>query len=79
MYSIKAIYDGINFKPIQPIPVKEEYEVVITFIQPMKKNMVDVDKSVKIPCSELLGLLKGKVWMADDFNAPLEEMREYME
>ena len=23
------------------------------------------------------GSLKGKVWMADDFDAPLEEMKEY--
>ena len=25
------------------------------------------------------GSLKGKVWMSDDFDAPLEEMKEYME
>lgn len=25
------------------------------------------------------GSLKGKIWMSDDFNAPLEEMKEYME
>jgi hypothetical protein len=24
------------------------------------------------------GILKGKIWMADDFDAPLEEMQEYM-
>ena len=24
------------------------------------------------------GCLEGKVWMADDFNAPLEELKEYM-
>ena len=33
----------------------------------------------KHPLSELRGFLKGKVWMADDFNAPLDEMKEYME
>ena len=33
----------------------------------------------KIPLSELRGKWKGKVWMSDDFNAPLEEMKEYME
>jgi predicted DNA-binding antitoxin AbrB/MazE fold protein len=38
MYAIKAIYDGINFKPVQPIPVKENYEVVITFVEPLKKD-----------------------------------------
>ena len=24
------------------------------------------------------GLLKGKIWMADDFDAPLEDLRNYM-
>ncbi|MDJ1178157.1 DUF2281 domain-containing protein [Roseofilum sp. BLCC_M91] len=24
------------------------------------------------------GLLKGKIWMAADFDAPLEEMKDYM-
>ena len=33
----------------------------------------------KRPFSELYGCFKGKIWMADDFDAPLEEMREYME
>jgi len=33
----------------------------------------------KLPRSALRGSLKGKVWMAEDFDAPLEEMREYME
>jgi hypothetical protein len=25
-----------------------------------------------------LGSLKGKIWMADDFDAPLEDLKEYM-
>lgn len=24
------------------------------------------------------GLLKGKIWMADDFDAPLEDLKDYM-
>ena len=24
------------------------------------------------------GLLKGKIWMAEDFDAPLEDMKDYM-
>ncbi|MCL2834510.1 MAG: hypothetical protein FWD78_15165 [Treponema sp.] len=35
MYAIKAVYDGENFKPKEPIPVNEEYEVVITFTTPI--------------------------------------------
>jgi len=79
MYAIKAIYDGINFKPMQPIPVKENYEVVITFIEPVKKDTADINEPMKQPRSTGRGLLKGKVWMSGDFNEPLEEMKEYME
>ena len=37
------------------------------------------EASDKLPCSTALGLWKNKVWMADDFNEPLEEMKDYME
>jgi len=42
MYAIKAIYDGTNFKPMQPIPVKEDYEVIITFIEPFQKSQKQI-------------------------------------
>ncbi|MCL1842183.1 MAG: DUF2281 domain-containing protein [Defluviitaleaceae bacterium] len=79
MYAVKAIYDGVNFKPRQPISVSGKYEVVITFLEPVEDDIASAVKSNKRPLSELRGFLKGKVWMADDFNAPLEEMKEYME
>ena len=37
MYAVKAIFDGVNFKPKQPISVKGEYEVIITFVEPVNK------------------------------------------
>ena len=37
MYAVRAIYDGVNFKPKQPIAVKGEYEVIITFVEPVNK------------------------------------------
>ena len=37
-----------------------------------------VDKKAKLPRSTSIGLLEGKVWMSDDFNEPIEEMKEYM-
>jgi hypothetical protein len=80
MYAIKAIYDGKNFKAMQPIPVKGNYEVVITFIEPVEEDSEQINEPVKKrPRSELKGLLKDKVWMSDDFNEPLEELKEYME
>jgi len=74
MYTVRGIYDGANFKPMQPISVEGQHEVIITFVKPLS-----VEQPPKRPISELRGFLKGKVWMADDFNAPLEELREYME
>ena len=44
----------------------------------MKDNVAIDEQSIKRPLSELKGFLKGKVWMADDFNAPIEEMKDYM-
>jgi len=42
MYAVKAIYDGASFKPMQPVDVEGQYEVVITFLEPIsapvKKN-----------------------------------------
>jgi len=76
MYAVKAIYDGVNFKPAQPISVGGKYEVVITFLEPVEGDTVSDEQSKKRPLSELRGFLKGKVWMADDFNAPLEEKRK---
>ena len=38
MQAIKAIYDGVQFKPRQPIPVSGQYEVVITFVEQISTN-----------------------------------------
>ena len=71
MQSIKAIYDGTHFMPTQPIPIKGEYEVVITFLEPIRK------KSVRPPFE--YGSMSEKMWISDDFDAPLDELKEYME
>ena len=38
MQTIKAIYDGVQFKPKQPIPVVGQYEVMITFVEQISIN-----------------------------------------
>ena len=38
-----------------------------------------MDEALKFPRSWLFDILKGKAWMSDDFNEPLEEMAECME
>ncbi|MCL2400125.1 MAG: hypothetical protein FWC91_10355 [Defluviitaleaceae bacterium] len=72
MYAVKALYDGVNFKPKQPIPVKEQYEVIITFVEPVKNSSIR-------PTFEL-GCMKGKIKEADDHDwfKPLDDFEEYM-
>jgi len=42
MFAVKAIFDGNNFKFEEPLPIKENYEVVITFTNPIKRNQEDI-------------------------------------
>ena len=81
MYAIRAIYDGVNFKPTQPVDVEGQYEVVITFIEPIsapiKKNprlLLEPVLGKPVSIGEFDGLIK----IPDDFDEPLEEMKEYM-
>jgi predicted DNA-binding antitoxin AbrB/MazE fold protein len=76
MQTIRAIYNGTTFQPLQPVPTQEEYQVLITFVEPVKSAD---EPPQKRPLAELKGIWKGKIWMSDDFDAPLDELREYME
>ena len=38
MLAIKGIYDGSVIKPLEPIPFKEEMQVIITFLDDIQKN-----------------------------------------
>ena len=72
MRAIKAIYDGVSFTPVQPVPVKENYEVIIVFANPIKP-VVQLSQR-----ANFIGMFEGKIRMADDFNEPIDEMMEYM-
>ena len=81
MQAIKAIYDGVGFRPVQPIPVKGKYEVLIAFLEPIHDHagdnncvLVEPDMTV-VP---VLGRLNGLIEIPDDFKEPLDEMKEYM-
>jgi hypothetical protein len=71
MRAIRAIYDGVNFMPKQPVPVKGKYEVVITFLEPLE------NEAVRPPFE--YGSMSDKIRISNDFNAPLDDFKEYME
>ena len=70
MQAIKAIYDGSAFTPTQPIPIQGQYEVVITFIEPI----FDKKEGKAVSQKRQLGFLKDKVPpLPDSFFDPLPE------
>ena len=69
---------------ISRLPV-EKLNIAMTFIHFLEQQKEiepfaeTVNKAEKRPFSEMKGIFKGKIWMSDDFNEPLEDMKEYME
>ena len=61
-------------------------EVVVPELRPGESVSVVVERNasfspdaVKPPSGKRkLGMLKGKIWMADDFDEPLDDFAEYM-
>ena len=61
MQAIKAVYDGLTFKPRQPVPVQGHYEVVITFLEPIESAYVsgEAEQDGLYKRREMLKSLKG--------------------
>ena len=81
MYAVKAIYDGVNFKPVQPITVKGKYPVVITFVEQIEQDEIDSTEYLLEPDTSktpVIGRLDGTITIPHDFDEPLDEMKEYM-
>jgi hypothetical protein len=47
MQTINAIFDGNTFKPMEPIPVKGQYEVLITFTKPIDTKSAKQQRILK--------------------------------
>lgn len=59
------------------LPPDQQTEV-IDFIERLKSKQQDTDDKQSIQKRNLQGALKGKIWMADDFDAPMEDFQDYM-
>ena len=46
--------------------------------QAISKNTLPMDITPVSGKAPILGSMKGKIWMADDFDEPLEDFKEYM-
>lgn len=56
-----------------PEPLQTE---VLHYIEFLLDKYVEESSTEVPPKKRKAGLLKGKIWMADDFDAPLEDLKE---
>jgi len=73
MYAINAVFDGTGFKPKEPIPVNEEYEVVITFTNPVKSTENQRKHFSKAEKDKIINALFGVLPSAIDLDEAREE------
>ena len=58
-----------------PEDLKKEVADFVAFLK-QKGEKTSADQ--KKPGKRQFGSMKGQIWMADDFDAPLEDFKEYM-
>ena len=67
--SCKGINENGKIELTQAAPVHNRTEVIVTFLETKKEEITG---------RRLLGGLKGKFQTPDDFNEPLDDLKEYM-
>lgn len=69
----------IILEKLEQLPESLQTEV-LHYIEFLSERYSQTDKKPIEPRAKRggLGSLKGQIWMADDFDAPLEELQEYM-
>jgi len=90
--SYRAYYDDGLFIPYEPVAIPKGCQVVITVLDFLEEGMKEsseqefqtVTYSIPVimreadPSKSELGLWEGDITVPDDFNAPLEDLKEYM-
>ena len=59
-----------------PEPLQTEVLHYIEFL--LEKHVKPAPQKGASKKKRQAGLLKGKIWIADDFDAPLEDLKDYM-
>lgn len=69
--TIKGIYDQGKIILTEQPPVSKKTDVIVTFLN-------EEETKTFTPKKRLFGGLEGKLKLPDDFNEPLDEMKDYM-
>ena len=72
MQACEAYYQNGRVIPVGNPQIPEGCRLIITFLD-------ETAMPSKTSRESFFGCMKGKIWMSDDFDEPLEEMKEYME
>ena len=70
--TIKGIYEHGKIILAEEPPVKTKADVMVTFLATEEKNIPNGKHKI------ILGLMQGKIKLPDDFNEPLDDLKEYM-
>lgn len=71
--AIKGTYDNGQIIWDETPPIQKRTKVIVTFLE---ESMPIHEES--LTQKRQGGSMKGEVWMADDFNEPLDDLKEYM-
>lgn len=67
--TIKGIYDNGQIVLDEVPPTKNKSKVVVTFLEEIESPPIQ---------KRTFGSLKGKIGIPDDFNEPLDDLKDYM-
>ena len=81
MATIEAVFEGGVFRPTEPVSLPEGSRVTVVVVdRPAPTG--DAPPADSAPAKRdrppMFGALKGKMWIAPDFDEPLEEFKDYM-
>ena len=90
--SYRAYYDDGLFIPYEPVTIPKGCQVVVTVLDFLKEGSQESNSQSSQtalynsptlmrpaePSKSALGLWEGETIIPDDFNAPLEDLKEYM-
>ena len=62
---------------IQRLPESVQQEA-LHYIEGLVAKHTQSVQTPKIDRNNAFGIWKGQIWMSDDFNAPLDDLQEYM-
>ncbi len=70
--TIKGIYEHGQITLAEEPPVKTKADVMVTFLTTAEGIAVKGKQKI------ILGMLDGKIKLPDDFNEPLDDLKDYM-